>query len=304
MLNFLKKPNKLRLNIGDKTFTAVVYVILTFCLIITLYPVYFVIIASFSEVGAVNSGRMLLWPKGFHLNGYTNVFSIRRIWIGYANTIVYTVFGTLFGLACSLLAGYGLSRKDIPGRNVIMMLMVFTMFFSGGMIPSYINIKNLHLLNTRLVLILTGSISVYNIILIRTFFANTIPAELYEAAIIDGCGNGRFFILIVLPLSKAIMAVIALYIAIGHWNAYFNALLYITDRNKMPLQIVLRELLAQTEMLHEMIGTDIDAMFEAEKNLQVIRYSLIVVSTLPVMCLYPFVQKHFVKGVMIGSIKG
>jgi putative aldouronate transport system permease protein len=290
--------------LNDKIFTIAVYLILTLCLVVTFYPVYFVVVASVSRVTSVNSGRMLLFPEGFHLQGYSGVFQMQKIWMGYFNTIVYTVFGTLFGLSLSLLAGYGLSRSDLPGRGVIMMLMVFTMFFSGGMIPSYINMKNLHLLNTRLVLIMTGSVSVYNIILIRTFFANTIPNELYEAAVLDGCGNGRFFVLIVLPLSKAIMAVIALYIAIGHWNAFFNALLYITDRNKMPLQIILRELLAQTQMLQEIESVDVNIKFEAEQNIQVIRYSLIIVSTLPVMCLYPFVQKHFVKGVMIGSIKG
>jgi len=286
---------------GDRIFTLVVYLIITILFLISFYPVYYVLIASFSDYVAANSGNMLLIPSGFHIVGYTGILQLQKIWIGYGNTLIYVVFGTLFGLACSMMAGYGLSRGDLPGRNIIMLLMIFTMFFSGGMIPTYITVKNFGLLNTRLVLIIMGSVSVYNIILIRTFFSVNIPNELREATVIDGCGNFRFFMQFALPLSTAIVAVITLYIAIYHWNAYFNALLYITDRNKLPLQVILRELL--TSRLNEPApGTEMNE--DSMIMLQVIKYSVIVVSIAPIMCLYPFVQKYFVKGVMIGSIKG
>jgi putative aldouronate transport system permease protein len=300
-----KKQSRYKLIASDRLFAFTVYLVLLFSLIVTLYPIYFVLIASVSNVIYVNSGEFLLFPKGLHFTGYSGVFNMRQIWIGYMNTVVYTAFGTLFGLCLSIPAGYALSRTDLPGRKYIMLIMIFTMFFNGGMIPTYINMKNLGLLNTRLVLIISGTISVYNIILIRTFFANTIPGELYEAATIDGSGNFRFFIQIVLPLSKAIIAVIGLYIAVSQWNAYFKALLYITDRNKMPLQVIIRELLVQSNMLWEIQGGNVDSIIlESQHMLEVIRYSLIVVSTLPVMCFYPFIQKYFVRGVMIGSIKG
>lgn len=286
---------------GDRLFILVVYLIVTALLIVSFYPVYYVLVASFSDYITANSGDILLYPKGFHLIGYTGILKLTKLWIGYYNTIIYVIFGTAFGLACVIMAGYGLSRKDLPGRNIIMLLMIFTMFFSGGMIPTYLAVKNLGLLNTRAVLILLGSVSVYNIILTRTFFSVNLPNELREATVIDGCGNFRFFIQFAIPLSKAIIAVITLYIAIYHWNAYFNALLYITDRNKLPLQVILRELL--TSRITESSG-NVEINEESMIMLQVIKYSMIVVSVLPVMCLYPFVQKYFIKGVMIGSIKG
>jgi putative aldouronate transport system permease protein len=296
------KGKKVRIN-GDALFMLIVYLIMFFTLIITLYPVYFVLIASISDPVYANSGYLLLYPKGIHFAGYTGLLRLKDLWTGYMNTIIYALFGTLFGLCCCLPAGYGLSRSDLPGRNVIMMIMVFTMFFSGGMIPTYLTVQKLGLLNTRLVLIMLGSVSVYNIILIRTFFSSTLPRELLEASIIDGCGNFQFFLRIALPLSKAIIAVIALYIAVYQWNAYFNALLYITDRSKTPLQVIIRELL-YSQTIDRGGGLLDQDDSEMQKMVLIIRYSVIVASTLPVMCFYPFVQKYFVKGVMIGSLKG
>jgi putative aldouronate transport system permease protein len=272
-------------------------------LIVALYPVYFVLIASFSDPIYANSGTFLLLPKGIHFAGYSGLLKLNDIWSGYFNTIIYTALGTILGLVCSLPAGYSLSRPDLPGRNIIMMLMVFTMFFSGGMIPTYLIVQSLGLINTRMVLIIIGAVSVYNIILIRTFFSSTLPRELLEAAVIEGCGNFRFFIRIALPLSKAIIAVIALYLAVGYWNSYFNALLYITDRTKTPLQVVIRELL-NSQMIDRGGGVIDNDNAEMQKMILVVRYSVIVISTLPIMCFYPFVQKYFVKGVMIGSLKG
>ena len=291
----------IRNSLGDNVFLALVYLIVTASLLITFYPIYYVVIASISDPAYVNTGAFILYPKDISLAGYTGVLKMERIWIGYGNTIFYTFSGTLLGLACCLPAGYALSRNDLPFRNIIMGLMVFTMYFGGGMIPTYLVVKQLNLLNTRAILIIMGSVSVYNIILIRTFFSNTIPHELRESSLIDGCGNLRFFFAIVLPLSKAIIAVISLYLAVGYWNAYFNALLYIIDYSKYPLQVVLRELLMQRAT--ELSG-DASVAGESQKMLQVIKYSVIVVSTFPIMCIYPFLQKYFVKGVMIGSIKG
>ncbi len=290
-----------RISKGDRITDILSYILLSLIVLLCLYPVYFVLVASFSHPTAVNSGRMLLWPEGFNLDGYEYVFGDQRIWRGYGNTLLYVVLGTLLGLFACLSGGYALSRKDLPGRKLIMGLYVFTMYFSGGLIPSYLVVKSLGLLNTRAILIILGSVSVYNIILIRTFFQSNLPEELRESAFIDGCGNLRFFVQFAVPLSKAIVAVIALYLAVGYWNSYFNALIYTTDAQKHPLQLVLRQMLLTDTGVE--VG-DPESAAELGRIMQVIKYAIIVVSTLPVMCVYPFLQKYFVQGVMIGSLKG
>ena len=297
-----KKKRHSRETVQDRILDILFYLIVGIFMLVCLYPVYFVIIASFSSSAAVNSGRMLLWPEGFHITGYEFVFSDVRIMTGYTNTIMYTVGGTVLGLVCSLAAGYSLSRKDLPFRNLIMMVMVFTMYFHGGMIPTYLVIKNLGLINTRAVLIVLGCVSVYNIILIRTFFQSNLPDELYEAAMIDGCGNMRFFLTFAIPLSKAIVAVIALYLAVGYWNSYYNALVYTTNNNLKPLQLFIREMLMQSNSTSDFADAELAAQHML--MLQVIKYAVIVVATVPIMCVYPFLQKYFVQGVMIGSVKG
>lgn len=297
----LKKRHS-RETVQDRILNIVFYFIVGLFMLICLYPVYFVIIASFSSSAAVNSGRLLLWPEGFHVTGYEFVFSDSRIMTGYFNTIIYTLGGTVLGLICSLAAGYSLSRKDLPFRNFIMMIMVFTMYFSGGMIPTYLVVKSLGLINTRAVLIIMGSVSVYNIILIRTFFQSNLPDELQEAATIDGCGNMRFFLQFALPLSKAIIAVIALYLAVGYWNSYYNALIYTTSNKLKPLQLFIREMLMQSNSTSDFADAELAAQHML--MLQVIKYAVIVVATVPIMCVYPFLQKYFVQGVMIGSVKG
>lgn len=306
-MKFVRPQHHIRDTFADKVFMAVLYTILFFVLLLVLYPLYFVLLASVSDPLYVNSGQPLLVPKGFSLLGYRQVFMDKRILIGYGNTITYTVLGTLLAVAVNLLAGYALSRKDLPGRGIIMGLFVFTMFFGGGLIPFYLIVKNLRLTDTRLIMILLGGTSVYNMIIVRSFFISTLPAELLEAAQIDGCGNGRFFLLIVLPLSQAIIAVIALYAAVGQWNAYFNALIFLSDRFKFPLQLYLRDILltAKTYENAEIIAqmNPADAM-KIQQMTEVVKYGVIVVSTLPIICLYPFLQKYFVRGVMIGSIKG
>ena len=297
----MARRNSIHLCRQDRVLNVFLYVFLAIFLILCAYPVYFVLIASFSNATVVNSGKLMLWPEGFHLLGYKFVFSDVRILTGYKNTLIYTVGGTILGLFVSLLAGYSLSRSDLPGRKVLMALMVFTMYFGGGLIPTYITIKNMGLVDTRALMIILGSVSVYNIILIRTFFQSNLPTELQEAAFIDGCTNTRFFFQFALPLSSAIIAVIALYLAVGYWNSYFNALIYINSNAKKPLTLFIRELLLSQEN-NEVADGELASDFK--RMAQVVKYAVIVVATAPIMCMYPFLQKYFVKGVMIGSIKG
>ena len=297
----MARRNSIHLCRQDRILNVFLYVFLAIFLILCAYPVYFVLIASFSNATVVNSGKLMLWPEGFHLLGYKFVFSDVRILIGYKNTLIYTVGGTVLGLFVSLLAGYSLSRSDLPGRKVLMALMVFTMYFGGGLIPTYITIKNMGLVDTRALMIILGSVSVYNIILIRTFFQSNLPTELQEAAFIDGCTNTRFFFQFALPLSSAIIAVIALYLAVGYWNSYFNALIYINSNAKKPLTLFIRELLLSQET-NDVADGELASDFK--RMAQVVKYAVIVVATAPIMCMYPFLQKYFVKGVMIGSIKG
>ena len=220
------------------------------------------------------------------------------------NTIIYTVGGTLLGTIVVLLAGYAFSRKDLVGGPTVMKLFVFTMYFGGGTIPLYLVIQKLNLLDTRFLMIVLGSVSVYNIIVVRSFMVSNIPDELHDAAIIDGCGNGKFFFQIVLPLSKAVAAVMVLYIAVGYWNSYFNAMMYMTDSSKHPLQVYLRDVLVMSSSLAGNLDLDPEEQMRMEQLTMMIKYAIIVVSTAPILCVYPFVQKYFVKGVMIGSVKG
>jgi len=294
---------KLKSLSNDKIFDIFSIVIMCGVSLIVLYPLYFIIIASFSDPDAVNTGSVVFFPKGFTIAGYKRLFTDARIWIGYRNTIYYTVFGTSLNVSLTLMSGYALSRKDFIGRNIIMALFVFTMYFNGGLIPTYILVKNLGLLNTPLVMILVGAVSVWHIIITRTYFQAAIPQELLDAASIDGCSNGRFFFQIVLPLSNAIIAVLVVYFAVHHWNSFFNALIFLSERKLYPLQLILRQILIQSQMIVEDLTNIADGAIQ-ERYAELIKYGVIIVSSVPVLILYPFVQKHFVKGVMIGSVKG
>lgn len=296
------KNNTIKSSGSDKVFQAVLYLISFAIMIIVLYPLYFVIIASFSDPSAVSGGQVWLLPKGLTLDGYKEIFKHMEIWIGYRNTIFYTLFGTIVGVVVNVFAAYALSRKDLVGRKFFSLMFVFTMFFNGGLIPTYLTIKDFGLYDSWLVMIVPFSVSVYNIIVARTFFQNTIPEELNDAARIDGCGNLKYFFNIVLPLSKAILAVIALWTAVGMWNSYFNALIYLKDANKYPLQMILRNILITNNM--QMSFGSGEAMQIAIRLSNLMRYSVIIVSTVPIMCFYPFLQKYFNKGVMIGAVKG
>jgi len=294
---------------SDKIFLGIVYFFLTVALVVVLYPLIYMVSASISTPKFVASGEMWLLPKGLTLDGYHLVLQNVKIWIGYRNTIFYTLLGTSINLIVTLPAAYALSRTDFIGRQFFMLMFLFTMFFSGGLVPSYLLVKELGLVNSMWALILPVSASVWNIIVARTFFHSTIPKELQEAAHIDGCTNMRLFFRIVLPLSAPIIAVMALFYGVMHWNSYFSALIYLNDETKYPLQMVLRQILVLQEMTAETTGAAISGDIAAAMNNKaeiaaLVKYAVIIVSTLPIIVVYPFLQRFFVQGVMIGSVKG
>ncbi len=296
---------------GDLVFVIVNSTLLILAFIIILYPLLFVISASFSDPNAVGSGEMILLPVDPSLRAYTFILSYAEIWTGYANTIFYTFFGTLVNLALTIPCAYALSRRDCPLRGLIMTLFMITMYFSGGLIPGYLNIKDLGLLNTRWVMLISGGVSTYNLIVARTFFANTIPWELHEAAFLDGCSDLKMLLKIIIPLSSPIIVVLMLYYGVGHWNSYFGAMIYLSDRSKYPLQIFLREILTIGKFAEAafasgdaMSAEDAAALLKQVDTANMIKYAVIVVATAPMMAIYPWLQKYFAKGVMIGSVKG
>jgi len=292
---------------SDKLFNTVNIIILFVILLITLYPLWFIVAASISNPDLVNSGKMLLWPKDISMTGYISIFKDNSILRGYLNTILYTVGGTIINVIVTLLAAYALSRKDFVGNKFFTIMFLITMFFSGGLIPTFMTVKSLGLYNSPWVMVILGATSMTNIIISRTFFQSTIPMEVQEAAQIDGCSNFRLFVQVVLPLSTAIIAVMALFSAVNHWNGYFTALIYIRDEQWQPLQIVLRETLLKSQFNAQLLqqGGDTAGLLQSElRAAEQIKYALIVIASLPVMALYPFVQKYFVKGVTLGSVKG
>ncbi|QLG42056.1 MULTISPECIES: carbohydrate ABC transporter permease [unclassified Paenibacillus] len=288
---------------GDRIFNGINHLLLIIITLIVIYPLVFVLSASFSDPQAVLRGEMFLWPKGINLHSYEKIFQNKDILRGYSNTLIYTLVGTLINLVMTILAAYPLSRKDFIGRNAIMALFVFTMFFSGGLIPTYMLIKNLGMLNTLWVMIIPNAVSIWNIIIMRTFFQQSIPNELHEAATIDGCSNIQTLTRIILPLSMPIIAVTILFYAVGHWNAFFNAMLYLSDKNKFPLQLILREILIQGQT-NDMVKMSTESAIKQQREVEGIKYAVLVVANIPVLLLYPFLQRYFVKGVMIGAIKG
>jgi len=297
------KRNKIRDSFDDKVYYLIVNIILAIVAICVLYPLIFVVSASFSSREAIMSGRVFLWPIDFTLEGYQLVFQNRNVIIGYRNSLIYTFFGTSLSVFFTMVCAYPLSKKELPFRKPIMFLFIFTMFFGGGMIPNFMLMRSLGILNTRTVMIIPGMISVFNMIIARTFIINTIPEELQDAAMIDGCRHTKFFFKILLPLSKAVMAVLALQYGVGRWNAWFGALIYLTDRSLFPLQLFLRQILIANQISAQDFADP--EMIEAMQGMaELLQYSLIVVASVPVILLYPLVQKYFTKGVMLGSVKG
>jgi len=271
--------------------------------IVCLYPLIYVLSQSFSSPTAVLTGQVRLWPVDPSLKGYTTVFQNQSVFTGYRNSALYTSVGTLLNVAMTLLAAFPLSRKELVGRFGISFFFIFTMWFNGGMIPTYILMRDLNFINTPMAMWFPGMISMWNVIITRTYFQNTIPEELFESASLDGCTYRQYFTHIVLPLSGAIIAVISLFCAVGHWNSFFNAFLYLNNKELFPLQVVLRNILLQNAFTTEAIASIQSDATEAGTQ-ELLKYSLIMVACVPVWCAYPFVQKFFVKGVMVGSIKG
>jgi len=291
----------------DKIFKAFNYIFLTLALGIVLYPLIYILSASISDPSAVNSGKMWLFPRGVTFEGYKLIFQNDAIWRGYLNTILYTALGTFVNLAVTIPAAYALARKDFVGRNFFMGMFVLTMFFSGGLIPTYLVVRDLGLIDTIWAMVLPNAAAVWNIVIARVFFQTAIPKELEEAAIIDGCSNLKMFVKIILPLSAPIIAVMALFYGVGHWNGYFNALIYLSDKEMFPLQLVLREILVLQEMTSQstnITGSMAEIMHSKQQLAGVIKYGVMIVSVLPIIIVYPFLQRYFVKGVMIGSLKG
>lgn len=291
---------------ADNLFDAVNWIVLTLILIVILYPLIYVLSASFSDPETVNSGEMWLYPVSATLDGYARIFEYKEIWTGYRNTIEYTVVGTLLSLATILMYGYSISRKDLVGRKLFTVIIMVTMFFNGGVVPTYIVIKKLGILNTRFLMYITGMASAYYIIVCRTFYQSTIPDALRESAIIDGCGNWTLFTRIILPLSRALIAVMIMFIAVTRWNWYFWPMILLKSRSLYPLQVILKEILIQSQMNAEMMSSGmgfVEIQRQAEIA-QMIKYAVIIVSTLPMLAAYPFLQGYFEKGVMIGAVKG
>lgn len=289
-------------NWPDRIFTAVVLILSIITFIIIAYPLWFILIASISNSDLVNLGKVTFWPKDIRFYGYEQILKDSRIWTGYLNTIIYVLAGTVLNIAVTMPAAYALSRKNFKARNKIMFYFVFTMFFSGGLVPLYMTISSIGLISTRMIQIIIVAVNTYNLIIARTFIENSIPNDLYEAAVLDGCSHFSYFFQVVVPLSKAVISVLILYYAVFHWNDYFNALIFNSKNSLEPLQIVLRRILLLNEAFSN--GNGSVAGGYAQSSADQVKYAVIIVSTVPILCVYPFVQKYFEKGVMIGAIKG
>lgn len=290
---------------GDKVYLGIIYIFLGLFTICTIYPLVYVVSCSFSSPEALVQGRVFFLPVEFGFQGYQAVFKNGQVWSGYLNTIIYTVVGTVIGTAVTMTGAYVLSRREFPIRKGMTALFMVTMFFGGGTIPTYLWLKKLHMLNTIWAIVLPGSFSVWLGIVGRTFIQSSIPEELFDATSLDGGDYIQYFTKVILPLSKPILAVMALNFALGHWNSYYSALLYLNDAGKYPLQIVLRNILIQNTVdLTDMSGMDVNSMLQNQYLSELLKYSLIIVSSLPLLVIYPFIQKYFIKGVMIGSVKG
>ena len=293
---------KIKQTRADNAFDAVTITLSLLLFVIFAYPLYFIIIASFSDPSAVWSGHVKMLPVGFSLEGYQEILKNVEIWTGYLNSIFYTGFGVLVNLFFTFLGAYVLSCKEFLPRNVIMKLITFTMFFGGGLIPTFLLVKGLKMLDTVWAMVLPIAVNVQNFIITRTFIQNNIMGELKEAAFLDGSSHTTFLIKIVLPLSKAIIAVMALYYGVDHWNSYFNAMIYLSDRDKFPLQLILREILLASQNVDN-AGASPEMVAKQLRLADSLKYSTIIVASIPALIAYPFVQKFFVKGVMIGAVK-
>ena len=299
----VKRSKRIRTSVQDKTFDVVNVAIMILLLCVYIWPIWFVIIASFSDPMEVQLGKVLFLPSKLSIQSYIELINRSSIWTGYRNSLIYLVSGTFLDMVFTICAAYPLSRKDFMLRRPVMVFLLITMYFSGGLIPMYMLVKALGLINTIWCILLSGVLSVYNILIMRSYFMNSIPSALQEAAVLDGANSYQYLIKVVLPLSKPVLAVIALYNAVGRWNDYYTALVYIHNEDMYPLQLVLREILDSVTAKSTDITNNLD-MTDQVKLAQSLKYSSIIVATIPIMLIYPFVQKYFVKGVMIGAVKG
>jgi putative aldouronate transport system permease protein len=299
-----RKPRRhIRESRADVIFNIVNYILLTIFMLLILYPLIYILSASFSDGAAVIAGKVVLWPVDFSIEAYIKIFDYSSIWTGYGNTIFYTVVGTIVNVAMTLIAAYPLSRRDLYGRDIIIGLFLFTLFFNGGLIPSYLLVKDLGMLDTRSALIIPQALSVWNLLIAMTFFRTSVPGELLEAAQLDGANDFNYFVRILLPLSTPLIAVMTLFYAISHWNQFFTAMIYLSDKALYPLQIILRDILIQSQVDMNMME-DLKSMAAKQAMRELLKYALIVVASVPVLIIYPFVQRYFVRGMMLGAIKG
>lgn len=286
----------------DPVFDTVNIIFFSFVLVLVLYPLYLIVISSFSNPTLVASGEVWIWPREITWQGYALIFQDSDIWMGYTNSLIYTVLGAAFSTVIVITGGYSLSRRDLPGKNAFITYILITMFFSGGMIPTYLLVKDLGMLNTIWAMVIPGSVSVFQLIIARTFFQSTVAEELQHAAEIDGASDFTFFFKIVVPLSLPLISIIVLFNAVSQWNAYFKALIYITEFDLFPLQLILRKILVQSEITDNLV--DVASLVEQQRLSELIKYGVIIVASIPMLILYPFVQRFFVQGIMIGSVKG
>lgn len=300
-MKILKRKKALLEAKSDKYYYLINNLIMLILAIIIIYPLYFIVIASISDPDAVLNGEVLLFPVGISLEGYAKLLNQSQIWVGYRNTLLYTFFGTLLNVLVTIPAGWALSRKTLPFRKFFLWFFIITMFFGGGLIPFYLLVSKLNMIDTPFALIIPGAVSVWNMFMTKAFYESNIPEELIEAARIDGAGEFRIFSSVIIPVSKPIIAVMVLFYAVGHWNSYFNALIFLQSENLFPLQLVLRDILIIAE---SGTGTGgIDTILEQQRIANLIKYSSIIVSSLPIIILYPFIQKFFEKGFLVGSFK-
>ncbi len=304
-MNFIQKRTSLTRSSSDVIFEGIIYVIMSLLLMLYIYPLIFLLSASISDPGAVSRGEMWLLPKGITLAGYQQILKYKEIWRGYLNSIVIVAVGVPIAMALTFSVGYVLSRKEFKLRGILTGLFVFTMFFNGGLIPTYLVVKQLNWINTLWAVVVPNAITMYYVIIVRTYFSSNLPEELHEAATIDGCSDIRFFLRIALPLAVPIIAVMAMFYTVDRWNMYFRPMIYLTERSRYPLQLILRELVSSSNMTPEMM----DGFAPSEYSIMlqitsIMKYGVIIIASLPVLIIYPFAQKYFIKGIMVGAVKG
>jgi putative aldouronate transport system permease protein len=296
------RPDR-RGRLADPLFNVVAIGTLVLAICAIIYPLYFIVIASFSEPAEILNGNVWLWPQGFTVEGYARIFADATIWRGFANSVLYTVLGTAISVICILCGAYALSRKDLYGRTVFMLFFIITMFIDGGLIARYLVVRDLGMLDTVWAVVLPGAVGVWNLIIARAFFENNVPAELREAAQLDGANDFRFFLQIVLPLSKPLIFLMIMIHLVANWNAFFDALIYLDDESKYPLQLVLRNVLIQSEVTSAGGTGGLDSYAAAQRIGELIKYGMIVISSIPLLIILPFMQKHFTKGALLGAVK-